>query len=61
MVDQTLAGIFRINADGAYKCKIGGGRWGFIIRNDERMAVKAGAGDENFLQSAFHAELLGLF
>jgi len=28
---------------------------------DEGMAVKAGAGDENFLQSAFHAELLGLF
>jgi ribonuclease HI len=36
------------------------GGWGFVIRNDEGQVVKAGAGREDFLQDAFHAELLGV-
>jgi ribonuclease HI len=33
--------------------------WGFIIRDDQGAVVTAGAGKEQFLQNAFHAEFLG--
>ena len=37
----------------------GSGGWGFIIRDEQGTVVTAGAGKEQFVQSAFHAELLG--
>lgn len=34
--------------------------WGFILGDDWGRVLKAGAGLEEFLEDAFHAELLGL-
>ena len=36
------------------------GGWGFILGDDWGRVLKAGAGREEFLEDAFHAELLGL-
>ena len=48
-----------VNSDGAFDHRNGSGGWGFIIRDDQGAVVTAGAGKEQFVQSAFHAELLG--
>jgi ribonuclease HI len=53
------SGHFKVNTDGAYDSNTGLGGWGFIIRDDQGMMVKSGAGEEAFLQNALHAELLG--
>jgi len=52
-------GNFKVNSDGAFDHRNGSGGWGFIIRDDQGAVVTAGAGKEQFVQSAFHAELLG--
>jgi hypothetical protein len=52
-------GEFKINSDGAFDPITGSGGWGFIIRDDRGMMIKAGAGREAALLDAFHAELLG--
>jgi len=52
-------GNFKVNPDGAFDHRNGSRGWGFIIRDDQGAVVTAGAGKEQFLQSAFHAELLG--
>ena len=52
-------GDFKVNSDGAFDYTTGSGGWGFVIRGDQGIVVTAGAGKEPFLQSSFHAELLG--
>lgn len=52
-------GVLKVNTDGAFDSKTGTGGWGFIIRDDRGDMIQAGAGGEEFLQNAFHAELLG--
>jgi len=37
----------------------GEGGWGFVIRDDQEEVIQAGAGKQDHLLSAFHAELLG--
>lgn len=49
----------KLNTDGTFREQSGEGGWGFVIRDHLGAAHKSGAGKEFFLQSAFHAELLG--
>ena len=58
MVQVTSGGI-KVNTDGAFDPKSGEGGWGFVIRDDQGTVMLAGSGKENYLQDAFHAELLG--
>ena len=46
---KPQCGTFKVNSDGAFDRETGSGGWGFIIRDDQGMMVKAGAGGEAFL------------
>lgn len=53
-------GILKLNSDGAFFNQEKSGGWGFVIRSDNGHVVLAGAGCEDFIQDAFHAEILGM-
>lgn len=48
-----------MNSDGALDSNTMSGGWGSVVRDEQGEVVTAGAGREEFLQSAFHAEVLG--
>lgn len=52
-------GVFKINSNGAFDSERGHGGWGFVIKDDHGVLVRAGAGDNKFLMNPLHAELLG--
>jgi hypothetical protein len=56
---RPIPDILKLNSDGAFLEQTGEGGWGYVIRNHHGSVQKLGAGRERFLQSAFHAELLG--
>lgn len=56
---KPLGEILKLNSDGACSEVRKDGGWGFVIRNDRGHVIRAGAGREEFLLNAFHAELLG--
>ena len=53
-------GVVKINSDGAFHEASKSGGWGFVLSDEWGRVLKARAGPEEFLQDAFHAELLGL-
>lgn len=55
---KPLDGFQKLNSDGAFCTQEKAGGWGYVIRDENGRVVKARAGRESFLQSAFHAELL---
>lgn len=56
---RPIQGEIKINSDGAFFSSSGDGGWGFVLRDETGAVVKAGAGREDHLQDAFHAELMG--
>lgn len=52
-------GVLKIYSDGAFLAQSGEGSWGYVTRDSLGHVKKAGGGSKHFLQSAFHAELLG--
>jgi len=59
--EKPEQGVLKINSDGAFFEQSGDGGWGYVIRHKDGRVWKAGGGREDFLQSAFHSELLGCF
>jgi len=53
-------GILKLNSDGEFFNQEKSGGWSFVSRNDSGHVVLAGAGSEDFIQDAFHAEILGV-
>jgi len=56
---KPAGGILKLNSDDAFREGSKDGGWGFVIRNHQGRVIRAGAGKEEFLLNAFHAELLG--
>lgn len=56
---RPAEGVLKLNTDGAFDPVRKSGGWGFIIRDEDGHAVCSGAGHENHLLDAFHAELKG--
>jgi len=52
-------GELKLNTDGAFDSSRRDGGWGFVIRDEQGRAVCSGAGREDHLLDAFHAELKG--
>jgi hypothetical protein len=52
-------GELKLNTDGAFDVLNKDGGSGFVIRNDQGRAICSGAGREDHLLDAFHAELKG--
>lgn len=51
--------VLKLNTDGAFLEPASEGGWGCVIRDHQGAVHKVGARREKFLQSAFHAKLLG--
>jgi len=56
---KPAEGILKLNSDGAFREGSKDDGWGFVIRNHQGRVIRAGAGREEFLLNAFHAEFLG--
>lgn len=56
---RPVSGELKLNTDGAFFESSGDGGWGYVLRDDQGTVLKDGAGREDHLISAFHAELLG--
>jgi len=52
--------VLKINCDGAFRSETMTGGWGFVIRDDSGIAIKARVGNCAHLMDALHAEMLAI-
>jgi hypothetical protein len=56
---RSAAGELKLNTDGAFDESHKDGGWGFVIRDSQGRVICSGAGREDYLLNALHAELKG--